>query len=151
MHDDKHDDKHESDPWIVGAAIVLVVLGLLNLLSTGKTADAVRHTLFAVAGLGIMYVVSRLRMSDLRAFGWAVFTVATVLLAVVPLAGVATKGAQRWLDFGVFTVQPSELAKLALVLVPASMLAGGFTLARFVATLAIGGVPIALVALQPDL
>lgn len=39
MHDDKHDDKHEFDLWIVGAAIVLVVLGLLNLLSTGKTAE----------------------------------------------------------------------------------------------------------------
>ncbi|SEE87188.1 penicillin-binding protein 2 [Rhodococcus jostii] len=146
-----HDGKQESDPWIVGAAIVLVLLGLLNLTSTGLAGHAVRHALFAAAGLGVMYLVSRLRMSDLRAFGWAVFTVATVLLAVVPLAGVATKGAQRWLDFGMFTVQPSELAKLALVLVPATMLAGGFSLARFLATLMIAAVPVALVALQPDL
>ncbi|MGV9861376.1 FtsW/RodA/SpoVE family cell cycle protein [Rhodococcus koreensis] len=145
------DDKRESDPWIVGAAIVLVVLGLLNLTATGMTGHAVRHLLFAVAGLAIMWVVSRLRISDLRAFGWAVFAVATLLLAAVPLAGVATKGAQRWLNFGVFTVQPSELAKLALILVPAGMLAGGFTLARFAATLAIAAVPVALVAVQPDL
>ncbi|QSE95039.1 FtsW/RodA/SpoVE family cell cycle protein [Rhodococcus pseudokoreensis] len=145
------EDKHESDPWIVGAAIVLVVLGLLNLTATGMTGHAVRHLLFAAVGLVIMWVLSRMRISDLRAFGWALFAVATLLLAAVSLAGVATKGAQRWLNFGVFTVQPSELAKLALILVPASMLAGGFTLARFVATLAIAAVPVALVAVQPDL
>ncbi|SDD46251.1 FtsW/RodA/SpoVE family cell cycle protein [Rhodococcus tukisamuensis] len=143
--------KRESDPWIVTAAVVLVVLGLLNLIATGMTAAAVRHALFAAAGLVVMCVVARLRMSYLRAFGWAVLGVATVLLAAVPLAGVATKGAQRWLDFGVITIQPSELAKLALVLVPAGMLAAGFTLARFLATLAIAAVPVALVALQPDL
>ena len=145
------DGKRESDPWIVGAAIVLVVLGLLNLTATGMTGHAVRHALFAAVGLVIMWVLSRLRISDLRAFGWALFAVATLLLAAVSLAGVATKGAQRWLNFGVFTVQPSELAKLALILVPAGMLAGGFTLARFVATLAIAAVPVALVAVQPDL
>ncbi|QSE87668.1 FtsW/RodA/SpoVE family cell cycle protein (plasmid) [Rhodococcus pseudokoreensis] len=141
----------ESDPWIVTAAITLVVLGVLNLLAIGMTTNAVRHVLFAAAGLALMWWVSRLRMGDLRAFGWVVFTVATVMLAAVPLAGVATKGAQRWLDFGVFTVQPSELAKLGLILVPAGILAGGFTFGRFVAALAAAGVPIALVALQPDL
>lgn len=145
------EDKRESDPWIVGAAIVLVVLGLLNLTATGMTGHAVRHLLFAAVGLVIMWVLSRIRISDLRAFGWALFAVATLLLAAVSLAGVATKGAQRWLNFGVFTVQPSELAKLALILVPAGMLAGGFTLTRFVATLAIAAVPVALVAVQPDL
>ncbi|MFZ2176579.1 MAG: FtsW/RodA/SpoVE family cell cycle protein [Rhodococcus sp. (in: high G+C Gram-positive bacteria)] len=143
--------QRESDPWIVTAAVVLVVLGLLNLISTGMTSHAVRHVLYAAAGLGLMWVISRLRLGDLRGFGWAIFTVATVLLAVVPLVGVATKGAQRWLDFGVFTIQPSELVKLGLVVVPATMLAGGYTLARFVTALAIASVPVALVALQPDL
>ncbi|MHC6214965.1 FtsW/RodA/SpoVE family cell cycle protein [Rhodococcus ruber] len=143
--------RRESDPWLVTAAVVLVVLGLLNLTAIGMTSHAVRHALFAAAGLVLMRVVSRLRTSDLRAFGWTVLAVATVLLAAVPLAGVATKGAQRWLDFGVFTVQPAELAKLAVVLVPAGILAGGFTVGRFVAALTATGVPIALVALQPDL
>ncbi|MFC7448600.1 FtsW/RodA/SpoVE family cell cycle protein [Rhodococcus daqingensis] len=143
--------KRESDPWLVAAAITLVVLGLLNLISTGKTTDAVRHALFAAVGLGAMYAISRLRPGNLRRFGWTLFAASVVLLAAVPLLGVATKGAQRWLDFGLFTVQPSELAKLALVLVPAAILAGGYTLGRFAATLLISSVPIGLVALQPDL
>ncbi|NLE82306.1 MAG: FtsW/RodA/SpoVE family cell cycle protein [Rhodococcus sp.] len=143
--------KRESDPWLVGAAIVLVLLGLLNLISTGMTSNAVRHALFGVVGLGVMYAVSRLRLSDLRRFGWVVLAVSTVMLAAVLVTGVAVKGAQRWLDLGLFTIQPSELAKLGLVLVPASLLAAGYTLGRLVTVLAVTSVPVALVAMQPDL
>ncbi|AWK76765.1 cell division protein (plasmid) [Rhodococcus oxybenzonivorans] len=143
--------KRDSDPWIVTAAVALVVLGLLNLMSIGMTASAVRQVLFAAAGVGSMWVVSRVRLGDLRRFGLAILVVATVLLAAVPLVGVETKGAQRWLDFGLFTVQPSEFVKLGVVVVPATMLAGGYTLGRFVATLSVVSVPVALVALQPDL
>lgn len=143
--------KRESDPWLVAAAIALVILGLLNLIATGKTTDAVRHALFAAIGLGAMYAISHLRTSNLRRFGWTLFAASVVLLAAVPLIGIATKGAQRWLNFGLFTVQPSELAKLALVLVPAAILAGGYTLGRFASVLLISSVPIGLVALQPDL
>ncbi|GAA4474123.1 hypothetical protein GCM10023094_09150 [Rhodococcus olei] len=143
--------KQQSDPWLVTAAVVLVVLGLLNLLSTGMTSYAVRHAVLAAVGLGAMWATSRLRSSGFRRVGWVLFAVSVVLLAAVPLIGVATKGAQRWLDFGVFTLQPSELAKLALVLVPAAILARGYTLGRFGAVLAVAAVPVGLVALQPDL
>ncbi|WP_068156335.1 FtsW/RodA/SpoVE family cell cycle protein [Rhodococcus phenolicus] len=144
-------DRRRSDPWLVTAAIVLVVLGMLNMLSTGMTSLAVRHAILAVVGLGAMWATSRMRVAALGRFGWVLFTVSVVLLAAVPLVGIATKGAQRWLDLGVFTLQPSEIAKLALVLVPAAILAGGYTLRRFVAVLAVASVPVALVALQPDL
>ncbi len=98
-----------------------------------------------------MWATSRMRIAALSRFGWVLFTVTVVLLVAVPLIGIATKGAQRWLDLGLFTLQPSEMAKLALVLVPATILAGGNTVGRFVAVLLVAAVPIALVALQPDL
>lgn len=144
-------EQRESDPWLVAAAAVLVVCGLLNLISTGMTSDAVRHALFAIVGVAAMYAMSRLRLGDLHRFGWVLYGVTVALLVAVPLVGIATKGAQRWLDFGVFTVQPSELAKLCLVLVPAALLAGGYTLGRFATVLVVAAVPIGLVALQPDL
>ncbi|MGW5076153.1 FtsW/RodA/SpoVE family cell cycle protein [Rhodococcus sp. NPDC004095] len=143
--------RREFDPWLVAAAVVLVVLGLLNLLSTGMTSYALRHAAFAVVGLGAMWVTSRMRVDRLRRFGWILYAATVLLLVAVPLVGVATKGAQRWLDLGVFTVQPSELAKLALILVPAAILAGGYTLGRFAGVLITASVPIGLVALQPDL
>ncbi len=144
-------DRRPSDPWLVAAAVALVALGMLNMISTGMSSLAVRHALLAAVGLGAMWVTSRMRIAALGRFGWALFTASVVLLAAVPLVGIATKGAQRWLDLGVFTLQPSEIAKLALVMVPAAILAGGYTLGRFVGVLIVSAVPIALVALQPDL
>ncbi|MDH6281003.1 FtsW/RodA/SpoVE family cell cycle protein [Prescottella agglutinans] len=146
-----HGRDRQSDPWIVTAAVVLTVLGVLNLVSIGLTSYAIRHAVVAAVGIGLMFVVSRMRMGNLRRFGWVTLGVSVVMLVGVSLAGVAVKGAQRWLDFGVFTVQPSEVAKLGLVLVLASILAGGYTFGRLVATLSITGVVVAMVALQPDL
>ncbi len=144
-------DRRPSDPWLVTAAVALVALGALNMLAAGMTSLAVRHLILAAVGLGVMWVTSRMRIAALGRFGWILLTVSVVLLAIVSLVGIATKGAQRWLDLGVFTVQPSEIAKLALVLVPAAILAGGYTLARFAAVLAVAAVPVVMVALQPDL
>lgn len=144
-------DRRKSDPWLVTAAVALVVLGMLNMVSTGMTSLAERHAILAVVGIGAMWATSRMRVAALSRFGWVLLAVTVVLLVAVPLIGIATKGAQRWLDLGVFTLQPSEMAKLALVLVPATILAGGNTLGRFIAVLLVTSVPIALVALQPDL
>ncbi len=47
-----------------------------------------------------MWVVSRMRVNNLARFGWVTLAVSVVMLAAVPLVGVAVKGAQRWLDFG---------------------------------------------------
>ncbi|MGW0024724.1 FtsW/RodA/SpoVE family cell cycle protein [Rhodococcus sp. NPDC003383] len=144
-------DRRKSDPWLVTAAVALVLLGMLNMVSTGMSSLAVRHAILAAVGLGAMWVTSRMRIAALSRFGWVLFTVTVVLLVAVPLMGIATKGAQRWLDLGLFTLQPSEMAKLALVLVPATILARGNTVGRLVVVLLVASVPIALVALQPDL
>lgn len=144
-------DRRRSDPWLVAAAVVLVALGVLNMWTTGMTAPAVRHAVLAGVGLGAMWATSRMRVATLSRFGWILYIVSVVLLVAVPLIGIATMGAQRWLNLGVFTLQPSEIAKLALVLVPASILARDYTVRRFLAVLAVACVPIALVALQPDL
>lgn len=143
--------ERESDPWIVSAAVVLAVLGLLNLVSIGLTAQAIRHACFTALGLGAMWAVSRIRVNNLARFGWAMLAVSVVMLAAVPVVGVAVKGAQRWLDFGLFTVQPAEIAKLGLVMVSATILAGGYTVGRLAAALSIAAAVVALVALQPDL
>ncbi len=65
--------------------------------------------------------------------------VSVVMLAAVPPSASRVKGAQRGLDFGLFTVQPSEIAKLGLVMVSATILAGGYTVGRLTAALAIAG------------
>lgn len=140
-----------NDPWMFAAAGVLGALGLLNLLSLGMTSLAVRHGVLVLVGFGLMLLVARLRLRDLPAIGWTVYAVAIVLLLAVPVVGVTVNGAQRWLNFGVFTGQPSDLAKVAVVLALANLLARGYTLGRFLLALIVAAVPVMLVASQPNL
>src|SRR5207247_1084859 len=63
-----------------------------------------------------------MRVERLTVIGWACYALAVVLPIAVLVVGLEAQGARRWLDFGSFTVQPSELAKLGLLLVLADVL-----------------------------
>lgn len=146
-----HDEQRTVDPWMLIAIGVLTGLGLLNLLSLGMTSLAMRHGVIVLAGLCLMLVVARLRLREMPSFGWGCYAVAVVLLLAVPVVGVTVNGARRWLDFGGFTAQPSDLAKIAVILALANILARGYTAGRFLLALMVAAVPVVLVALQPNL
>ena len=78
-----------------------------------------------------------------------------VLLGVTLVAGVERGGAQRWLDLGVFTVQPSELARVVLALVLASYYAlprhGSRPIRDWIFGGALVAIPFTLILQQPDL
>ncbi|MDV6013409.1 cell division protein [Haloechinothrix sp. LS1_15] len=139
------------DPWIVGAAATLVLLGLANLVALGMTTLAIRHALVGVVGLSVMVLLARLRVQALPRLAWIVYLVSVALLFAVPVAGHTVKGAQRWLDLGVLTVQPSEIAKLGVLLLLAHLLARGYSKLRLLGAIGLTAVPVALTALQPDL
>ena len=88
---------------------------------------------------------------------WAFWWVCVILLVLVPAVGSASGGATRWIVVGRFTLQPSELAKPAIILVVADLL-GSFYEDRsldtgsFVVLLVIAVVvPLALIAFEPDM
>ena len=76
----------------------------------------VRQLLFAAAGVGAMLLASRLPMGFYRRYTLPFLLVTIVLLALVPVVGVRANGSRRWLGVGGLTLQPSELAKLAVIL-----------------------------------
>ena len=76
----------------------------------------VRQLLFAAAGVGAMLLASRLPMGFYRRYTLPFLLVTLVLLALVPVVGVRANGSRRWLGVGGLTLQPSELAKLAVIL-----------------------------------
>ena len=82
----------------------------------------VRQLIFALLGVFTMLVASRIPMGLYRryAFGFLAFTV--VLLMLVPVIGVKANGSRRWLGVGGLTLQPSELAKLAVILAFSAMI-----------------------------
>ena len=67
-------------------------------------------------GLGVMILVALVDIRIWLQFAYPIYFVALVLLALVDFMGTVGMGAQRWVDLGVFQLQPSEVMKLALVL-----------------------------------
>ena len=71
---------------------------------------------FAAAGTLAMFALSRLPMGFYGRVSFPLLAVSVVLLALVPVIGVAQGDARRWIDLGFTTFQPSEIAKAALIL-----------------------------------
>lgn len=76
----------------------------------------VRQALFAILGTVCMIFASRFPMNFYRRYAFTFLGISIVLLMLVPVIGVRANGARRWLGVGGLTVQPSELAKLAVIL-----------------------------------
>src|SRR3954466_13901755 len=109
----------------VAAALAVVALGLANLHLIGETGLAVRQGTIAAAGLLALGVFWRTRVRYLGILGWLAYGASVVLLAGVLVLGLSANGATRWLAIGSFTFQPSELAKLGLLLALAAVLGSG--------------------------
>src|SRR5689334_1236782 len=135
------------------ALLVLVTLGLLNLQALGARALMEHQAATVLAGLVLFLVVRRFRALDLRWLGWLCYGLSILLLVAVGVAGDVSYGARRWLTFGSFTLQPSELAKVALLLVLADVLGREKqgSLRRLSGALVVAAVPIGLVVMEPDL
>ena len=76
----------------------------------------VRQLVFALLGLAAMWLASRLPMEFYRRWALPFLGFTLVLLMLVPVIGVKANGSRRWLGVGGLTLQPSELAKLAVIL-----------------------------------
>ncbi|HEX6547809.1 MAG TPA: FtsW/RodA/SpoVE family cell cycle protein [Candidatus Dormibacteraeota bacterium] len=141
-----------TDPPAVLAVATLIVLGELNLLAMGADDLAVHQLLAVVIGAGLVMFGQRMRAESLRWLGWAAYGVAVALLLAVDLLGTRAYGAQRWIAVGSVELQPSELAKLGLLLVLAVVLGVRRpSRGRVAGALALAAVPIVLTVLQPDL
>jgi cell division protein FtsI/penicillin-binding protein 2/cell division protein FtsW (lipid II flippase) len=140
------------DLLAVVAALALVGFGLANLYLIGEPELAVRQGSIAVGGVVALAVFWRVRVRYLGVLGWAAYGAAVVFLVGVLAFGLSAKGATRWIAIGSFTFQPSELAKLGLLLVLAAVLGSSRPAwQRFTGAVLLAVVPIALTLLQPDL
>src|SRR3954454_4628105 len=140
------------DLLAVVAALALVGLGLANLYLDGDTGLAARQGVIAAGGGLALAVFWRVRVRYLRVLGWAAYGAAVLLLIGVLAVGLTARGATRWIAIGTFTFQPSELAKLGLLLALAVVLGSGRPAwQRFTVAVLLAAVPIRLTLLQPDL
>ncbi|MDJ0650043.1 MAG: rod shape-determining protein RodA [Xenococcaceae cyanobacterium MO_188.B19] len=112
-----------------------------------------QHLLMGGVGLIIALTIARFNYRSLLRSHWLVYTVTNISLIAVMVAGVSAKGAQRWITVGGFNVQPSEFAKIGVVITLAALLhnKNANNLFNVIKTLGITAIPWALVFLQPDL
>ena len=156
-----------SEKGILIPVMLLSAIGIIMVYSASAAVSIKEHqTLFFFVkkqafflGVGVfaMYVVSALPYFIYRSFAYPILILALGLLAAVHLGlGVEAGGATRWLDIGVATVQPSEFAKLAMVLFMAYSLAKKQDMIQdasigFIPHLFIFGLVSALIYFQKDL
>ncbi len=115
------------DPVLVGCGLALVLVGLIAISSASiEYADwhfgnpwhhTQRHLIYIALAAVAAAVAYRVPPSLWEQTGWAWLLAALALLVLVLVPGVGkdVNGSQRWLPLGPFTLQPSELGKLALV------------------------------------
>src|SRR3954447_18026357 len=120
-------------PVILAVVLVLAALGLIEVASASSVESVaagrnpydlpLKQAMWTAAGIAIMFVLARLQTRHIRWLAWPLLGAAVVSLALVftPL-GMTVNGNRNWLGFGGFTVQPSEFAKLALIVWAAAVL-----------------------------
>ncbi|MCY3772391.1 MAG: rod shape-determining protein RodA [Gemmatimonadetes bacterium] len=112
------------------------------------------QSMWFLFGIGVMYVTSMLPIRFLQAITIPVFVLALVLLVIVSATG-TVKGSSRWIRLGFIGIQPSELAKIAVILALAQYLSQVRTDFRRPSVMTICGMIVALpvffILSQPDL
>ncbi|MHB1639807.1 MAG: FtsW/RodA/SpoVE family cell cycle protein [Candidatus Dormibacteria bacterium] len=140
------------DPLMVGAILVLCVLGIMNLVAVGDRSLAVHQSLTVVLGLGVLVWAWRTPSRWWNWLGRLAYAGSVLLLLGVAVHGVDAYGAKRWIHIGVL-IQPSELAELGLILLLAEVMSHREwrERKRVGLTLGLAVPPIALTLLEPDL
>ena len=149
-------------PWGMVALIIgIALMGLTAVYSATYTAQGpstlfTKQLIWICLGIIVMFAALIPDYHTVGRYAYVLYAVSIIFLVLVAIVGKTGMGAQRWLPIGPFAFQPSELAKLSLVLALARYFAedpkqGGYELRDLLVPAAMLIVPLMLVMKQPDL
>ncbi len=151
---------------IICCTLILAVFGCVMVYSASKYAAFTQYgneffylkkqILGVLIGLIGLVVCSFINHKIYKKFYWIFYIIGLVflLLVFIPGLGKSSYGATRWIGFGSFTMQPSEIAKFCLVFFLAGYLCDGDKLSKvkhILITLSLGGVYCVLIMLEPNM
>jgi rod shape determining protein RodA len=148
--------------WVLLILLVMVCgMALVNLYSAtfslhiGIPLYIKQCYLLLMGGMGIVFVVS-FDYKELQLWNYLIYMATIALLALVIFVGDSAKGAQRWINLGFFQLQPSELAKLMIIISLASYYArkevvDGYRIKDLIVPIILMAIPFTLILIQPDL
>ena len=121
-------DLSKTDMTMLVLIVLLVIFGLAVLFSSseyngrvrfGDSACYFKKQLFATAlGMGVMYMVSSIDYHFFLRLGPVAYLISMFLSGAVLFVGQEINGSKRWLNLGPLSFQPSEFAKVAVILLP---------------------------------
>jgi cell division protein FtsW len=153
-----------TDHILLGVVAILMTMGVLLSFASSPAAAArigigdpfhfaVRQCVFAAVGGVILLSVSALSPKGIRRTAFFIYLAAIAVMMALPILGHNAKGATRWLEFGGFSLQPSEFMKPALIVLAAWMFAEGQKgegVPGVSIAFALYGLAVALLLVQPD-
>ncbi len=129
--------KRGFDYGLLAVVLILVIIGLLILYSTSAYNGRVKfHDSFyyfkkqffaTTLGLAVMYAVASIDYHVWQKFAVCGYLISIVLSIAVLLVGDEYNGSKRWLSFGPFSFQPSEFAKIAVILFLSNLIVKNIT------------------------
>lgn len=144
--------------------LILLVcgMGLLNLYSASYPytgygmAPWLKQSLFAALMLVMFFCILCIDYKYLHQLNYVIYFGVIALLILADIIGSSAGGSQRWIDLGLFNLQPSELAKIAMVICLASYYArkevvDGYTFSEIIPPGLLLAPPFILILIQPDL
>jgi rod shape determining protein RodA len=161
--------RNPAAPWrhidvvLVGCVVSLAAIGALMIFSStrGPAPDdanmsfLMRQVAFIGAGIVAMGLAAAVDYRRVRDIAPVLYVAVVGLLAlVVSSVGSASKGTQAWFQLGTFQLQPSEVAKVVVIVTLAAVVANwqsDLDARRLIVLLLLAGVPMVLILLQPDL
>ena len=148
---------------LLACMLLLYLVGVGNLYSASGTrvesglafnSFYQRQIIWGLCGLACMLLAMMFDYRQLRNLAWPFFFLTIFLLLLVPIAGKTVYGAKRWISLGFMSLQPSELAKLSVLVLAARLLARDsrpLGWKDFFSVFFICLLPCALIITQPDL
>ncbi len=148
---------------LLGLVLLLAGIGIVNLYSAGfnRTPDGatpvyLKQIYWLAVGLGIMFISLFYHYRHYEKIAYPLYALSLLLLVGVMVAGKMVSGSRRWLVLGPLTIQPSELTKVAIILVLARYFSrrpqtGPLYFKDLLVPGLIALVPAAIIIKQPDL
>jgi cell division protein FtsW len=141
---------------------VVMIYSASAIYSNSTTGDSMyylkRHLVYIAIGIALMLYAMSLDINEIRRVAKPLLIVSIILLllVLVPHIGKVTSGARRWFRFGAFNFQPSELAKITVMIYMADLITRkGLDLKNFIRgyipAMIVLGLVVGLVLLEPDL
>jgi cell division protein FtsW len=153
-----------TDHILLGVVAILMTLGVLLSFASSPAAAArmnlgdpfhfaIRQSIFAGVGAAILLGVSALSPRGVKRAAFFIYLGAVAVMMALPFMGHNAKGATRWLEFGGFSLQPSEFMKPALIVLVGWMFAEGQKgegVPGVSIAFCLYGLAVALLLVQPD-